>query len=277
MQFWGELVNVSTVGLDDVVVQYRSGWQLGPVSVSFPIGVSALIGPNGAGKTTMFGVLTGITTPKLGTLRRNDQVIARSGEYSRYRSHVGYVPQECSWSPSWPVEDFLAFCARMYRVSFKQVGHRCRDVMSDLNIDEFAHQPIGTLSGGQKRRVFLAAALVHDPEVLILDEPTVGLDPGERIAFRCHVVEQAASRVVVLSTHLMDDVALASDQVHLVGAGRITWSGSLSGLMAAAGEPEADDHLSTAERAYLRLTQEHGAQVRQSSLAGKPTHDRDPR
>ena len=93
--------------------------------------------------------------------------------------------------------------------------------MADLNVGQFAHQPIGTLSGGQKRRVFLAAALVHDPEVLILDEPTVGLDPGERISFRRHVVEQAASRVVVLSTHLMDDVALSADQVYLVDGGTL--------------------------------------------------------
>ena len=246
---------MSAVGLDDVVVRYRSGWQLGPVSVSFPVGVSALIGPNGAGKTTMLGILTGTTTPKCGTLRRNGRLIARRGEYSRYRSHVGYVPQECSWSPSWAVEDFLAFCARMYRVSSADIERRCQAVMSELNIDQFARQSIGTLSGGQRRRVFLAAALVHDPEILILAEPTVGLDPGERISFRRHVVEQAASRVVVLSTHLMDDVALSADRVHLVDAGRITWSGTLPELMAAAGESDSQDHLTVAERGYLYLMQ----------------------
>lgn len=244
-----------TIELDEVVVRYRSGWQLGPVSATFPVGVSALVGPNGAGKTTMLAVLTGIKRPRAGTLRRDGQPVRRRREGSGYRAHIGYVPQECTWSPSWPVEDFLAFCARMYRVPFTQVRHRCQGVMSDLNVGQFAHQPIGTLSGGQKRRVFLAAALVHDPEVLILDEPTVGLDPGERISFRRHVVEQAASRVVVLSTHLMDDVALSADQVHLVDGGHITWSGTLPELMAAAGESDSQDHVSVAEQGYLHLMQ----------------------
>ena len=152
-----------TIELDEVVVRYRSGWQLGPVSATFPVGVSALVGPNGAGKTTMLAVLTGIKRPRAGTLRRDGQPVRRRRDGSGYRAHIGYVPQECTWSPSWPVEDFLAFCARMYRVPSTQVRHRCQDVMSDLNVGQFAHQPIGTLSGGQKRRVFLAAALVHDP------------------------------------------------------------------------------------------------------------------
>ena len=152
-----------TIELDEVVVRYRSGWQLGPVSATFPVGVSALVGPNGAGKTTMLAVLTGIKRPRAGTLRRDGQPVRRRRDGSGYRAHIGYVPQECTWSPSWPVEGFLAFCARMYRVPSTQVRHRCQGVMSDLNVGQFAHQPIGTLSGGQKRRVFLAAALVHDP------------------------------------------------------------------------------------------------------------------
>lgn len=229
-------MSTNTVELDAATVRYHSGWQLGPVSVTFPVGVSALVEPNGSGKTIMLGVLTGIRRPRTGVLRRGGHTVTRRAENSEYRAHVGYVPQECSWSPSWSVEEFLAFCARMYRVSAACMRQRCRNVISDLNVEQFAHQPIGTLSGGQKCRVFLAAALVHDPEVLILDEPTVDLDPAERIAFRRHVVNQAASRVVVLSTHLMDDVALAADHVHLVDAGCITWSGSLPELMAEAGQ-----------------------------------------
>lgn len=240
--------------LDKVTAGYRSGWRLGPVTTAFNRGVTALIGPNGAGKTTLMRVLTGTLRPRSGVVMRDGDALHRRSQWSRHRATLGYVPQECRWTQSWRVGEFVEFCAAMYRVPRAEITARSEKALAAVGADELLGSRLGALSGGQRQRVFLAAALVHDPEVLVLDEPTVGLDPGERISFREHLVGQSESRAVILSTHLMDDVALAADEVKLLATGRIVWHGSVDELVAAGEDSGSRNHLSAAERGYLNLT-----------------------
>lgn len=237
---------------DEVVFRYRSGWRLGPLSSTLDPGVTAIVGPNGAGKTTLLRMLAGVRRPHAGRLVLGGTPVASEREWSEYRRRVGYLPQHSTWLSSWSVREFVGYVASAYGIPRARREPLVERALTTTSISDLAGTRLGELSGGQSQRVFLAAALVHEPEVLILDEPTVGLDPAERVRFRATISELAHERVVVLSTHLMDDVALTARNVVLVDEGRLAWQGRVAEVLEA-GDDAASSQLSRAESGYLKL------------------------
>lgn len=234
-----------------MVFRYRSGWQLGPFSADFPVGTVALIGPNGSGKSTLLRLLAGIRRAREGELLSGGEPVVTARQLSDHRRRVGYMPQGASWAKSWRCGDFLDYVAHGYGLPGSRLAEARDRALESTGMRNLAAHRLGSLSGGQRQRVFLAAALVHDPQILILDEPTVGLDPAERVRFRRMLHQQASERVVVISTHLMDDVTLSAQTVLVVRDGVLVWSGDVPGLQALAGAGSAG--ISAAEAGYLAL------------------------
>ena len=236
------------VRLDEVEFAYRSGWRLGPLSLDVPTGVTALIGPNGAGKSTLIRVLVAAERPKRGELRFEGARVAGRG-VDGYRRRVGHLPQDARWDDAWSVADYVDFVAQAHGVPRKACAEARAEALRSAGASDVEGRRLGSLSGGRQQRVHLATAIVHDPDVLVLDEPTAGLDPAERIRVRSFVKEQGASRAILLSTHLMDDVAMAADAIAVMRDGKILWSGSTSELEARGSRPEPGQ--SRAEAGYL--------------------------
>ena len=241
-----------TLRLNEVTTGYRSGWRLGPISAAFDTGVTALVGPNGAGKTTLLSILAGIRKPQSGMVNASGQDLSGPRQWDAYRRALGIVTQNPQWPGRWAVRDFLRLNSVMYCVPRSRVNGLIDTAVEMTGTSQFLGRTMGTLSGGQRQRVFLAAALVHDPSVVILDEPTVGLDPAERASFREHIVALGRERVVIVSTHLMDDVALTADMVMIMDDGHMTWRGNVGDLEDLA-MPDASARISPAEAGYLSV------------------------
>ena len=241
-----------TLRLNEVTTGYRSGWRLGPISAAFDTGVTALVGPNGAGKTTLLSILAGIRKPQSGMVNASGQDLSGPRQWDAYRRALGIVTQNPQWPGRWAVRDFLRLNSVMYCVPRSRVNGLIDAAAEMTGTSQFLGRTMGTLSGGQRQRVFLAAALVHDPSVVILDEPTVGLDPAERASFREHIVALGRERVVIVSTHLMDDVALTADMVMIMDDGHMTWRGNVGDLEDLA-MPDASARISPAEAGYLSV------------------------
>ncbi len=185
-------------------------------------GVFGLLGHNGAGKTTLMKALVTILQPSSGTVSVCGFDTKRQG--SEVRSRIGYLPQELSMYPSLSVAEFIGYMAEIKGVYDKK---QIQLVLEQVDMWEFAKRKIGQLSGGMKRRVGIAQALVGNPQVLVVDEPTAGLDPEERVRFRGVLSRFARDgRTVILSTHIVDDVYQLCDKLAVLRKGRLSFCGS---------------------------------------------------
>lgn len=221
-------------------------WTLGP-------GVTGLLGPNGAGKTTLINLLVGITRPNSGTiiLRQAD------GETKPIASaNTGFVPQRFSVAGEMRVLDTVAYAAWINGVPSKQCDTAAREALEVVRLGDRASERVRRLSGGQRQRLGIAAALSHRPDVLVLDEPTVGLDPGQRVRAR-EIIQTIGQEVpVLLSTHLIEDVSHLCRQVGVIVNGRLVFDGSREQLEAMMDEvaPHSSTGLgSKFERSYQSL------------------------
>jgi ABC-2 type transport system ATP-binding protein len=198
----------------DVSVDLSGRQILAGFTLTLDVGVTAVVGRNGAGKTTLLRVLAGILRPSQGQLRWN--AVAPYGSQcatASYHAVLGWVPQQVQLPWALRVQDFLEHAAWLKAVPSAMTPRRVARAMEATDVTEFAARRLGALSGGERQRVLLASALVNDPQVVILDEPTAGLDPAQREAFLGRVRALAPRAVVVLATHVLDDVHLAADRV----------------------------------------------------------------
>lgn len=245
------LDDLALVEAHQVEFGYRGGWRLGPIDLELNRGVTALIGPNGAGKSTLIRMLAGITIPHSGGLYHRGELLRRGNAVNEFRRNVGYLPQHPRWSSGWLVRDYVDFVAMGYGVRRRECASAREGALEAAGAVEFSDRRLGTLSGGQRQRVHLAAAIAHGPAVLILDEPTVGLDPAERVRIRTFLREQAVHRSVLLATHLMDDVAMSADRIVVMLDGTVKWCGDVAALEAMA--PVSQGGISRAEAGYLAV------------------------
>lgn len=199
--------------------------------------ILGFLGPNGAGKTTTMRILTCFLPPSGGTARvAGYDVVEQSMEVRR---NIGYLPEQPPLYDDMTVRSYLQFVARIKGLAWERIDSRIDETMERTAVTHYAGTPIGQLSKGYRQRVGLAQALVHDPPVLILDEPTVGLDPKQIIEIRQLIKELGGDRTVILSTHILPEVSMTCDKIVIINNGRIAGEGSPESLMAQLREGEA--------------------------------------
>lgn len=200
--------------------RYRGGfWGMRGASLTLGPGILGLVGPNGAGKSTLMRVLATITKPTEGEALWEGKDIARKPE--ELRPVLGYLPQDFGVYPNLNAREFLSYVAVLKGLGGKAAKQRIDELLELLNLSGAAKKPLGGYSGGMKQRVGIAQALLNDPRLLIVDEPTVGLDPEERARFRYLLTDLAADRLVILSTHIVSDVEATAERVAVMKEGRI--------------------------------------------------------
>ena len=190
--------------IDHVSKQFKDKKAVDNISLKLTPGVWGLLGANGAGKTTLMRMIAGIMPPSAGEVLYDGVSIRTLGE--RYRDIFGYLPQEFGFYQEFTVKDYLEYVAALKGLTERKSRRRIGELLERVSLTDAYRRKISRLSGGMKRRVGIAQALLNDPKVLILDEPTGGLDPGERVRFRNLISEFAHNRIVLISTHIVPDV-----------------------------------------------------------------------
>jgi len=200
--------------------QYRRDfWGLKDFTLEVGPGILGLLGPNGAGKSTFMRMLATITRPTEGSITWNDTDIVKSPD--RMRTVLGYLPQDFGVYPNLNAVEFLEYLAAIKGLNGNGTKKRIEELLQVVNLVEAAKRPLGGYSGGMKQRVGIAQALLNDPQLLIVDEPTVGLDPEERVRFRNLLSDLSGERIVILSTHIVSDVEATATHIVVIDKGRL--------------------------------------------------------
>ena len=218
--------------LDGLTKTFSSFPAVNNLSYTMDTGVYGLLGVNGAGKTTLMRMLCTLLTPTSGTITWDGQDIFSLG--SAYRNLLGYLPQDFGYYPDFSVQDYLLYIASIKGLRPATARQRMQSLLEQVGLTQVRRQKMKKLSGGMKRRAGIAQAMLNDPKILILDEPTAGLDPKERIRFRNLISELAENRLVLLSTHIVSDVEYIADQILLMKDGSLVHHGTSQQLLAAA-------------------------------------------
>src|SRR5690348_17219268 len=198
-------------------------------------GVFGLLGPNGAGKTTLLRMMATVITPSAGTLRLLGRDPGSCGPRRELRRRLGYLPQNLGYYPSFTVAEFVEYFALLKEMPPARIPVAVASAIERVGLGDRARKKLRTLSGGMLRRVGIAQAIVNDPELLLLDEPTAGLDPEQRVQFRALLRDLGQRATVVVSTHLVEDVGAACTGVAVMDQGKIIFLGA-PGDLAARGE-----------------------------------------
>jgi len=197
----------------------RNFWGLKDLSLEIKPGILGLLGPNGAGKSTFMRMLATITKPTDGKILWNEVDVVKSPD--TMRAMLGYLPQDFGVYPNLNCIEFLEYMAAIKGLNAAATRKRIDELLQVVNLVEAAKRPLGGYSGGMKQRVGIAQALLNDPQLLIVDEPTVGLDPEERVRFRNLLSDLSGERIVILSTHIVSDVEATATRIALVNKGQL--------------------------------------------------------
>jgi ABC-2 type transport system ATP-binding protein len=216
--------------LSDVTKAYKGGkWAVDGVTMRIGTGLMGLLGPNGAGKSTLMRVAATITRPTSGRVLLNGtDVVARPYELRRV---LGYLPQDFGVYPNLTAPEFLSYLAAVKGLTAKSARARVDELLQLVNLTDARKRPLGQYSGGMRQRVGIAQALLGDPYLLVIDEPTVGLDPEERMRFRNLLAELASDRIVILSTHIVSDVEAVAEDIAILIGGRLRRRGTPEQLL----------------------------------------------
>jgi ABC-2 type transport system ATP-binding protein len=198
---------------------YKGVQALKDFNLKLTPGILGLLGPNGAGKSTLMRMLATITTPTEGTIQWNGQDVVKDPE--ALRSVLGYLPQDFGVYPNLSGQEFLEYMAAIKGMSGEKARRKISDLLDLVNLREAARRPLGGYSGGMRQRVGIAQALLNDPELLIVDEPTVGLDPEERVRFRNLLSDLSGQRIIILSTHIVSDVESTASDIAILHKGEL--------------------------------------------------------
>ena len=204
--------------LQHLCKQYGTKCAVDNISVNLVPGVYGLLGANGAGKTTLMRMICGVLKPTSGSIRLNGKTMQELGE--RYYTHLGYMPQDFGFYPDFTAREFMLYMAAVKGLAPKEARRKTETLLDMVNLHDVADKKIKSYSGGMKQRLGIAQAELNDPSILILDEPTAGLDPKERVRFRNIISDFAKEKIVILSTHIVSDVSYIADTILMMKQGR---------------------------------------------------------
>jgi ABC-type multidrug transport system ATPase subunit len=243
-------VNIELVNITRSFGQHKA---VAGVSLHVDAGVLGLLGPNGAGKTSLLRILATVLPPSSGEIRLLGRDPGSTAPRREIRRRLGYLPQNLGYYPAFTVLEFVEYFALLKEVPPGRVPRAVAVAVERVDLGAKAKARLRTLSGGMLRRVGIAQAIVNEPELLLLDEPTAGLDPEQRVGFRALLRDLGQAATVVVSTHLVEDVGAACSQVALMDAGRIVFRGAPAELAGrGAGHNVGDSAL---ERGYSAVLQ----------------------
>jgi ABC-type multidrug transport system ATPase subunit len=214
------------VEIKDVTRRFGRNQAVAGVSLETGPGVFGLLGPNGAGKTSLLRMLATVIPPSSGTLRLLDRDPAAHVQRREIRRRLGYLPQTLGYYPNFTVAEFVEYFALLKEMPSRQVPTAVATAIERVDLASRARAKLRTLSGGMLRRVGIAQAIVNSPGLLLLDEPTAGLDPEQRVQFRALIRELGENGTVIVSTHLVEDVGAACSEVALMSDGKIVFHGT---------------------------------------------------
>lgn len=215
--------------LENVSKSYGEKQALKNINMSLMPGIYGLLGPNGAGKSTMMNIITGNLQQTKGCVLYNGKDVRSLGNH--FRGRIGYCPQQLTLYPSFTPQRFLYYMASLHGMNKQDARDRIDWALELLALSDVRRKPIYSLSGGMKQRLMLAQALIHDPDILILDEPTAGLDPNQRIAVRNLIGEISLHKIVIISTHVVSDVEYIAKELLLLSKGELLCQSSPRDVM----------------------------------------------
>lgn len=211
--------------LDRVSRQYKNKIAVDRITVKMGIGIHGLLGENGAGKTTLMRIICGILRPDSGTVCFDGMDVSEED----YRAILGYLPQDFGYYPEFTGLDFLLYMAAVKGIEKAQARRRAAELLELVSLQDAAKKKVKTYSGGMKQRLGIAQALLNRPKLLVLDEPTAGLDPKERVRFRNLIQDIGRESVVLLSTHIVSDVEHIADHLLMMKEGQLIYNGKWDG------------------------------------------------
>ena len=215
--------------LDRLTKQYGSKIAVDCVSATLKPGVYGLLGAKGAGKTTLMRMLCAILESTSGEVLLNGKEITSLG--ANYRNVLGYLPQDFGYYPNYTAMEFLMYVAALKGIPKDMAKKRANELLEVVGLSNVANKKVKTFSGGMKQRIGIALILLHLPRILVVDEPTAGLDPRERIRFRNLLVELSKDRIVIFSTHIIDDIYSSCNQVVVINKGELKYFGDRSDMV----------------------------------------------
>lgn len=209
------------INILEITKEYKGKKAVDSLSLTLTNGVYGLLGANGAGKTTLMNLICMLVKPESGEIQLNGADIADMGE--EYRRHLGFLPQNFEGYPDFTAQEFLEYIAALKGVS---IDDRLDYLLESVGMSDEIHRKIRTFSGGMRRRIGIAQAMINDPDILILDEPTAGLDPKERARFRNIISSLSREKIIILSTHIVSDIEHIADNIIIMKDGRLLDTGA---------------------------------------------------
>lgn len=244
------------VQVSGLTVRHRRTTALDGVDLDFGTGVHGLLGPNGAGKTSLIRVLATVARPTGGRVELFGGDLTAPRTLRDARRRLGYLPQDFGYYPGFTVREFVAYVAWLKEMPADTTPAAVERAVARVGLADRIDAKIRTLSGGMVRRVGIAQAVVNAPQLLLLDEPTAGLDPEQRVEFRSLLRELGEEATVIVSTHLVEDVAAACTDVTLIERGRVAYRGTPQSLAALGRDGDESDG-NTTERGYTAALRAH--------------------
>ncbi len=240
---------MTVLELCDISKRYRDKLVLNGINLTLHNGVYGLLGPNGAGKSTLMNIITGALRPTGGRVLWDGTEIGALG--AEYRAILGFAPQQQGMYDAFTGRRFLSYMATLKGIPGREQPGEIDRVLRYVNMSENAGRPIGTYSGGMKQRLLIAQAILGDPKLIILDEPTAGLDPKERVRIRERIARLSEGRIILVSTHVVSDIETIADEIILLKSGEIVGLGTVEELCRRHSAAALED-------VYMRLFGEEG-------------------